>query len=137
MSNAACQLWPSHGGRGIRQLGCKPDCSAAAASSGTVCASCSHSVNIAIQCNSSTQGPSRWQKMFLVSFAIQALSINLPCCAVLCCDAQGDVHKRKEIVQDVTLHDLDSANARPAGGQDIMRCVVVVVRGGGGGRAAL
>eukprot|EP00775_Hariotina_reticulata_P013165 gene13165-13295_t len=33
---------------------------------------------------------------------------------------KGDVHKRKEIVQDVTLHDLDSANARPAGGQDIM-----------------
>lgn len=30
---------------------------------------------------------------------------------------QGDVHKRKEIVQDVTLHDLDSANARPQGGQ--------------------
>jgi hypothetical protein len=43
------------------------------------------------------------------------------CCAVLCCAVQGDVHKRKEIVQDVTLHDLDSANARPAGGQDIMR----------------
>jgi hypothetical protein len=38
------------------------------------------------------------------------------------CDVQGDVHKRKEIVQDVTLHDLDAANARPAGGQDIMRC---------------
>jgi RuvB-like protein 1 (pontin 52) len=38
---------------------------------------------------------------------------------------QGDVHKRKEIVQDVTLHDLDAANARPAGGQDIMRCVCV------------
>lgn len=36
------------------------------------------------------------------------------------CFLQGDVHKRKEIVQDVTLHDLDSANARPAGGQDIM-----------------
>ncbi len=34
--------------------------------------------------------------------------------------AQGDVHKKKEIVQDVTLHDLDSANARPQGGQDIM-----------------
>lgn len=33
---------------------------------------------------------------------------------------KGDVHKRKEIVQDVTLHDLDSANARPQGGQDIM-----------------
>ena len=26
---------------------------------------------------------------------------------------QGDVHKKKEVVQDVTLHDLDSANARP------------------------
>ncbi|MCJ1448427.1 MAG: RuvB ATP-dependent DNA helicase pontin [Stictis urceolatum] len=33
---------------------------------------------------------------------------------------KGDVHKRKEIVQDVTLHDLDVANARPQGGQDIM-----------------
>ena len=27
--------------------------------------------------------------------------------------AQGDVHKKKEVVQDVTLHDLDAANARP------------------------
>ena len=26
---------------------------------------------------------------------------------------QGDVHKKKEVVQDVTLHDLDAANARP------------------------
>lgn len=25
---------------------------------------------------------------------------------------KGDVHKKKEIVQDITLHDLDSANAR-------------------------
>lgn len=33
---------------------------------------------------------------------------------------QGDVHKRKEVVQDVTLHDLDAANAAPRGGQDIM-----------------
>lgn len=33
---------------------------------------------------------------------------------------RGDVHKRKEIVQDVTLHDLDAANAKPQGGQDIM-----------------
>ena len=33
---------------------------------------------------------------------------------------QGEVHKRKEIVQDVTLHDLDSANAQPKGGQDLM-----------------
>ena len=32
---------------------------------------------------------------------------------------QGDVHKKKEIVQDVTLHDLDAANARPQGGHDI------------------
>jgi len=33
---------------------------------------------------------------------------------------KGDVHKRKEVIQDVTLHDLDAANARPQGGQDIM-----------------
>jgi RuvB-like protein 1 (pontin 52) len=32
---------------------------------------------------------------------------------------KGDVHKKKEIVQDVTLHDLDVANARPQGGQDL------------------
>lgn len=31
---------------------------------------------------------------------------------------KGDVHKKKEIVQDVTLHDLDVANAKPQGGQD-------------------
>ena len=41
--------------------------------------------------------------------------LNPPHCCV-----QGDVHKKKEIVQDVTLHDLDSANAKPQGGQDIM-----------------
>merc|ERR1711966_541189 len=33
---------------------------------------------------------------------------------------KGDVHKKKELVQDVTLHDLDSANAKPQGGQDIV-----------------
>mmetsp|Transcript_14040 Transcript_14040/g.17025 ORF Transcript_14040/g.17025 Transcript_14040/m.17025 type:complete len:457 (-) Transcript_14040:221-1591(-) len=33
---------------------------------------------------------------------------------------KGEVHKKKEIVQDVTLHDLDSANAKPQGGQDLM-----------------
>ncbi|CAH0517992.1 unnamed protein product [Peronospora belbahrii] len=33
---------------------------------------------------------------------------------------KGDVHKKKEMIQDVTLHDLDIANARPQGGQDIM-----------------
>ncbi|XP_068630432.1 ruvB-like helicase 1 [Battus philenor] len=33
---------------------------------------------------------------------------------------KGDVHKKKEVIQDVTLHDLDCANARPQGGHDIM-----------------
>ena len=33
---------------------------------------------------------------------------------------KGNVHKTKTIVQDVTLHDLDQANAQPTGGQDIM-----------------
>jgi len=33
---------------------------------------------------------------------------------------KGDVHKKKEIIQDVTLHDLDMANANPKGGQDLM-----------------
>ena len=36
---------------------------------------------------------------------------------------KGDVHKKKEIVQDVTLHDLDVANARPQGGQDLLSMV--------------
>jgi len=30
------------------------------------------------------------------------------------------VLKKKEIVQDITLQDLDMANAKPQGGQDIM-----------------
>jgi RuvB-like protein 1 (pontin 52) len=33
---------------------------------------------------------------------------------------KGDVHKKKEVVQDVTLHDLDIANARPQGGHDFI-----------------
>ncbi|CAL7942664.1 unnamed protein product [Xylocopa violacea] len=33
---------------------------------------------------------------------------------------KGDVHKKKEVIQDVTLHDLDIANAKPQGGQDVM-----------------
>ncbi|KAK8574863.1 hypothetical protein V6N12_062540 [Hibiscus sabdariffa] len=33
---------------------------------------------------------------------------------------KGEVHKKKKIVQDVTLHDLDAVNARPQGGQDIV-----------------
>lgn len=36
---------------------------------------------------------------------------------------KGDVHKKKEIVQDVTLHDLDIANAKPNQGQDAMSLV--------------
>ena len=34
---------------------------------------------------------------------------------------KGDVHKRKEVVQDVTLHDLDLANAKPQGGRTSSR----------------
>ncbi|KAG8078427.1 hypothetical protein GUJ93_ZPchr0007g5459 [Zizania palustris] len=33
---------------------------------------------------------------------------------------KGEVHKKKEIVQVVMLHDLDAANAQPQGGQDIL-----------------
>lgn len=33
---------------------------------------------------------------------------------------KGDVHKKKEVVQDVTLHDLDVANAKPPGGKDVV-----------------
>ncbi|ELU12497.1 hypothetical protein CAPTEDRAFT_21868 [Capitella teleta] len=33
---------------------------------------------------------------------------------------KGEVHKKKEVIQDVTLHDLDVANAKPQGGQDII-----------------
>ncbi|TCD66217.1 RuvB ATP-dependent DNA helicase pontin [Steccherinum ochraceum] len=43
---------------------------------------------------------------------------------------KGDVHKRKELVQDVTLGDLDAANARPQGGQDIMSVMGSLVRSG-------
>ena len=41
---------------------------------------------------------------------------------------KGDVHKRKQLVQDVTLGDLDAANARPQGGQDIMSVMGSLVR---------
>ncbi|KAJ1982339.1 RuvB ATP-dependent DNA helicase pontin [Dimargaris verticillata] len=33
---------------------------------------------------------------------------------------KGDVHKKREVIQDVTLHDLDVANAKPQGGHDII-----------------
>ncbi|KAG8888465.1 RuvB ATP-dependent DNA helicase pontin [Tulasnella sp. 332] len=41
---------------------------------------------------------------------------------------KGDVHKRKELLQDVTLGDLDAANARPQGGQDIMSVMSHLVK---------
>ncbi|KJE96831.1 pontin [Capsaspora owczarzaki ATCC 30864] len=41
---------------------------------------------------------------------------------------KGDVHKKKEVIQDVTLHDLDVANARPQGGQDIMSMMGQLVK---------
>lgn len=41
---------------------------------------------------------------------------------------KGDVHKKKEIIQDVTLHDLDMANARPNQGQDAMSIMNSLMR---------
>merc|ERR1711934_1050089 len=41
---------------------------------------------------------------------------------------KGDVHKKKEIVQDVTLHDLDAANARPQGGSDIISMMSQIMK---------
>ena len=41
---------------------------------------------------------------------------------------KGDVHKRREVVQDVTLHDLDAANAKPAGGGDLASLVGQLAR---------
>ncbi|KAH8109466.1 RuvB-like helicase 1 [Phellopilus nigrolimitatus] len=43
---------------------------------------------------------------------------------------KGDVDKHKQLVQDVTLDDLDAANARPQGGQDIMSVMGSLVRSG-------
>ena len=43
---------------------------------------------------------------------------------------KGEVHKRKELVQDVTLGDLDAANARPQGGQDIMSVMGSLIKSG-------
>lgn len=33
---------------------------------------------------------------------------------------KGDVYKKKTVIQDITLHDLDYANAHPQGGQDVL-----------------
>ncbi len=37
---------------------------------------------------------------------------------------KGDVHKRRECVQYVSLHDLDSANARPHNDQSDMQAML-------------
>ncbi|KAL0213581.1 hypothetical protein RCL1_007207 [Eukaryota sp. TZLM3-RCL] len=36
---------------------------------------------------------------------------------------KGDVHKKKEIVQTISLHDLDAANARPQAGSDLVSMI--------------
>lgn len=41
---------------------------------------------------------------------------------------KGDVPKKKEVIQDVTLHDLDMANAKPNQGQDALSIVSSLVR---------
>ncbi|CCW60743.1 unnamed protein product [Phytomonas sp. EM1] len=41
---------------------------------------------------------------------------------------KGDVHKKKEVIQDVTLHDLDMANAKPNQGQDALSLVNSLIR---------
>ena len=41
---------------------------------------------------------------------------------------KGDVHKKKEVIQDVTLHDLDAANAQPEGGQDIISMMSQIMK---------
>ncbi|PFH45923.1 hypothetical protein AMATHDRAFT_157221 [Amanita thiersii Skay4041] len=43
---------------------------------------------------------------------------------------KGDVHKKKELIQDITLGDLDAANVRPQGGQDIMSVMGSLVKTG-------
>lgn len=39
---------------------------------------------------------------------------------------KGDVHKKRQVVQDVTLHDLDVANAKPQGGRDVASLVAAM-----------
>merc|ERR1712139_480058 len=41
---------------------------------------------------------------------------------------KGEVHKMKEVVQDVTLPDLDMANAKPQSGQDLMSIMGSVMK---------
>ena len=42
---------------------------------------------------------------------------------------KGDVHKKREVIQNVTLHDLDFANARPQAGSDVVALVGSMLRG--------
>ena len=41
---------------------------------------------------------------------------------------KGEVFKKKEVIQDVTLHDLDMANAKPQGGHDLAGLMNQLVR---------
>lgn len=41
---------------------------------------------------------------------------------------KGEVHKKREVIQDVTLYDLDMANARPQGGTDVLSLVGQLVK---------
>lgn len=41
---------------------------------------------------------------------------------------KGDIHKKKEITQTVTLHDLDVANSQPQGGHDVISMMNLIVR---------
>ena len=41
---------------------------------------------------------------------------------------KGDVHKKKEIVQDITLHDLDVANAQPQSGSDMISMISSLIK---------
>lgn len=41
---------------------------------------------------------------------------------------KGEVFKKKEVIQDVTLHDLDVANAQPQGGHDLAGLMNQLVR---------
>jgi RuvB-like protein 1 (pontin 52) len=41
---------------------------------------------------------------------------------------KGEVHKTKEVITDVTLHDLDTANAQPKGGNDAFSLVSQLIQ---------
>merc|ERR1711907_825713 len=63
---------------------------------------------IYIEANSGTVNRQGRSDSFATEFDLEAEEyVPLP---------KGDVHKKKEVIQDVSLHDLDVANARPQGG---------------------